>query len=541
MLNISNITKILGGKVLYEKAAFQVNPGEKVGLVGPNGAGKSTFFRMITGEETPNSGSIDFPEKLKIAYFSQSVGEMREKTALEEVSSGDDQVARLQEELNYYNERMADFENIGEQEMEELLVKMGEAQTEFEKRGGYDLESRAKEILTGLGIAPSDHDKKMEQFSGGQKMRVALAKVLVIKPDLILMDEPTNYLDLETINWLEEWIKNFEGAVLMTTHDRRFMNNIAKKIVEVSNGSVITYNGNYDFYEKERLIRIDQLQAQFDRQQAMLQKEEEFIAKFKARASHAAQVQSRVKKIEKIDRVQLPHVEETISFDFSKPLRGSDDVVVLEDISKTWVKPNGEKLEVFKNLTTTVNRLEKIALVGVNGAGKSTLLKIIAGDIDPTTGVTKIGKSTKLGYFSQFSFDVLDPESTVFEEVRSRINEASDGYLRNLLAAFLFRGDDVDKKVKFLSGGEKSRLMLAVLLTQNNNLLILDEPTNHLDIRSREVLLDALKKYEGTVLIVSHDRHFLEEFASKVYEIDSGEIRIFPGTYREYLQRSSSM
>ncbi|MCB9091969.1 MAG: ABC-F family ATP-binding cassette domain-containing protein [Halobacteriovoraceae bacterium] len=535
MLNISNVTKILGGTTLYENASFQVNPGEKVGLVGPNGAGKSTFFRMIMGEERPNSGSISFPEKMRIAYFSQSVGEMKGKTALQEVTEGDARITELRSELKSYEEKMSDYENISDEEMNELLMKMGEAQTEFEKRGGYDLESRAEEILTGLGIMPKDHQNPTEDFSGGWKMRIALAKVLVLKPDLILMDEPTNYLDMETILWLENWLQNYEGSVLMTTHDRVFMNNVVKKIVEVSNSVVTTYSGNYDFYEKERLLRREQIKSQVARQEAMLKKEEAFIEKFKARASHAAQVQSRVKKLEKIERVKLPQEDEQINFEFSTPSRGSDDVIVAENLSKVWQKSDGSELEVFKGLTVTVNRLEKIAVVGVNGAGKSTLLKIMANQIKPSTGSCKLGASTKMGYFSQFSFDVLKPENTVFEEVRSGLKEASDGYIRNLLAAFLFRGDDVEKKVKHLSGGEKSRLILAVLLSQNNNLLILDEPTNHLDIKSREVLLEALKKYEGTVLIVSHDRHFLEDLANKVYEVDQGEIRIYPGTYREYL------
>ncbi len=537
MLNISNVSKILGGKTLYSNATFQINPGEKVGLVGPNGAGKSTFFRMIIGEESPNSGNISFPEKMRIAYFSQNVGEMAGKTALQEVIEGDPEVGKLQKKLKEYEERMADYENITEDEMNDLLVKMGDAQTEFEKRGGYDLESRAEEILTGLGIMPEDHKKMCEDFSGGWKMRIALAKVLVLKPDLILMDEPTNYLDMETILWLEEWLKNYEGSVFMTTHDRYFMNNIVKKIIEVSHGQVTTYSGNYDFYEKEREVRLEQIKAQYSRQQAMLQKEQEFIEKFKARASHAAQVQSRVKKLEKIDRVELPPEEQSINFEFSTPSRGSDDVVVLKNLGKSWKKRDGSDHPVFKNLSVTVNRLEKVAVVGVNGAGKSTLLKIISGQTEPTEGECKIGASTKLGYFSQFSFDVLKPENTVFDEVRGVLNEASDGYIRNLLAAFLFRGDDVEKKVKHLSGGEKSRLILAVLLSQNNNLLVLDEPTNHLDIKSREVLLEALKNYEGTVMIVSHDRHFLEGLANKVYEVDKGEIRVLPKTYSEYLQQ----
>jgi ATP-binding cassette, subfamily F, member 3 len=538
MLNISNLSKIKGGETLYSNANIQIYPGEKVGLVGPNGTGKSTLFSIIIKEDRPDNGSISFPDKLRLAYFSQKVGEMKGKTALQEVLDGDEKIKVLQERLKEFEKQLED-PNISEDKMNKVLIKMGDVQTEFEKRGGYDLETRANEILTGLGIYPEDHQKMVEEFSGGWKMRIALAKVLVINPDLILMDEPTNYLDMETILWLEEWLKNYDGAIFMTTHDRDFMNNVVKKVVEISNKKVTTYNGGFEFYEKERIVRLDQLKSEHKRQQDMLAKEEEFIAKFKARASHAAQVQSRVKKIEKIERIELPPEEQTINFEFTKPERGSDDVVVLKELGKFWKKTNGEKLDIFENLTVTIQRLQKIAVVGVNGAGKSTLLKVIADQTKATSGIVKLGPSIKLGYFGQFSYDVLNPESTVIEEVSNSLTQASDGYLRNLLAAFLFRGDDVHKKVKFLSGGEKSRLILAVLLSQNNNLLVLDEPTNHLDLKSREVLLEALQNFEGTVLFVSHDRHFLHNLAEKVVEVCKNKVNIFPGNYSYYLSKLS--
>jgi ATP-binding cassette subfamily F protein 3 len=354
------------------------------------------------------------------------------------------------------------------------------------------------------------------------------------------MDEPTNYLDMETILWLEEWLKQFPGAIFMTTHDRDFMNSVCKKIVEISNKKLTTYSGNYDYYLKEREIRLDQIKAEYARQQEMLSKEEEFIAKFKARASHAAQVQSRVKKLEKIERVELPPEQELMSFEFSNPPRGGDDVVVLEDLGKYWIKDDGSIQETFKGLSGIIRRQDKIALVGVNGAGKSTLLKVLCGRTEPTSGSYRIGPSIKLGYFSQYSFDVLNSEGTVYEELQGNLPLASDGFLRNLLAAFLFRGDDVKKKVKYLSGGEKSRLILASLLSQNNNFLVLDEPTNHLDIASRDILLEALKKFEGTILIVSHDRHFLHGLTEKVYEVSKGEVVVYPGDYSYYLDKVNS-
>lgn len=537
MLNISGLSKIQGGETLYSNVTFQINPGEKVGLVGPNGTGKTTLFRMIIGEEKPDQGQISFPEKLRLAYFSQDVGEMHGQTALQVVLSGDAEIEILNQKLRQFEEKLVDPE-LDPEVMNQILVEMGDVQTDFEKRGGYDLESRAEEILTGLGIQPDEHHKMIEEFSGGWKMRIALARVLVIKPDLIIMDEPTNYLDMETILWLEQWLQDFPGAIFMTTHDRDFMNNVCKKIVEVANRKVTVYSGNYDFYEKERLVRLEQLKSEAKKQQDSIAKDEEFIARFKARASHAAQVQSRVKKLEKIDMIEIPPEEAAIDFEFSTPPRGGDDVVIIKDLKKVWNK-KGADLLVFEGLSTIIRRKDKLAVVGVNGAGKSTLLKMICGQTEATAGSVEVGPSIKLGYFSQFSFDVLNPENTVLDEVQASLREASDGYLRNLLAAFLFRGDDVKKKVKYLSGGEKSRLILAVLLSQNNNFLVLDEPTNHLDITSREVLLEALKKYEGTIVFVSHDRHFLRELTEKVYEVDKNQVNVYPGNYDYYLSKKS--
>jgi len=542
MIHLTNINKQYGQKILFQNSSFQVRPGDKIGLVGPNGAGKTTIFRLIMNEESVDSGSINRADKLVVGYFSQDVGEMSGRSALEEVMSGAGRISELASDIQNIEKKLGDSEAnpMSDDEMTALLERYGELQLEFEQRGGYDLDSRAKAILTGLGISPQDHGNPVETFSGGWKMRIALAKILTLSPDLLLMDEPTNHLDIESITWLEEWLQQYKGSLVMTCHDREFMNRIAKRIVEIANKSITMYSGNYDFYLKEREIRLEQLLASHQKQQDMLAKEEEFIARFAARASHAAQVQSRVKKLEKIDRIEIPPEEKTMQFEFAPPPRSGNDVVKLDNLTKVWPKPNGEERNVFANANTVVRRLEKIAVVGVNGAGKSTLLKIISGQAEPTSGSMTIGSNVKIGYFSQHSLDVLDSNKTIYDEIYDRVPQASIGFVRNLLGAFLFSGDDVYKKINVLSGGEKSRVVLATLLANPVNLLILDEPTNHLDIKSREILLKALQDFDGTVMLVSHDRHFLRAITTRVIELDQNELRTYEGTYNEYLDRKKA-
>ncbi|MBF0208407.1 MAG: ABC-F family ATP-binding cassette domain-containing protein, partial [Oligoflexia bacterium] len=477
--------------------------------------------------------------KVRIAYFSQNVGEMRGRSALEEVIAGNQRVQELADLITECERKLSAsatdpgpgpvfpwLQEGEEDSLESVLEKMGDAQTEFEKLGGYEIASNAQEILTGLGIAPCDHSKMVEDFSGGWKMRIALAKVLICLPDLILMDEPTNYLDMETIIWLEQWLCNFKGAILMTTHDRDFMNKIVNKIVEVAQGKVTTFSGNYDFYLREKEIRKQQNEAEFNRQRGMLKKEEAFIARFQARASHAAQVQSRVKKLEKIDKVELLAEDEEMRILLPEIPRGGNDVVVIKDLAKSWVDSTGKELLVFQGISMTISRQEKIAVVGINGAGKSTLLKILAGKTKQSLGQVNIGPSISVGYFGQHTLEVLNPENTIFEELKEKLPQRTDATIRNILAAFLFRGDEVFKKIRYLSGGEKARVVLASILSSSYNFLILDEPTNHLDIKSREILLDTLQRYQGTLLIVSHDRFFLHHLATKVLEIDRGHAHL---------------
>jgi ATP-binding cassette subfamily F protein 3 len=536
MIHLTGISKQYGTRVLYQNASFQIRDGDKIGLVGPNGAGKSTIFRIIVGEEGADSGAINISEKSVIGYFSQDVGEMRGRSALEEVKAGAGKISVLAKELEGLEAKLQ--EPLDDDEMMKVVERYGEVQMEFESRGGYDLDSRAQAILTGLGIGPDDYNRPVETFSGGWKMRIELAKILALNPDVLLIDEPTNHLDLESILWLEEWLQNFKGAIVMTSHDREFMNRIVKRVVEVANKTITTYSGNYDFYLRERQIRLDQLLASHQKQQDMLAKEEEFIARFAARASHAAQVQSRVKKLEKIDRIEIPAEDRVMKFEFAPPPRSGNDVVKFSSLEKVWKRDDGGERKVFSGLAGHIQRLDKVAIVGVNGAGKSTLLKIIAGHTEPTAGNCTVGANVRIGYFSQSSLDVLDPRKTIFQEIHDRIPEATIGFVRNLLGAFLFSGDDVEKKIGILSGGEKSRVVLATILATPVNFLILDEPTNHLDIKSREMLLGAIRDFDGTVAMVSHDRHFLREVSTRVFEVDHGSLRAYDGDFDYYVETS---
>ena len=537
MIHLSNITKQHGSQVLFREASFQILPGTRSGLVGPNGAGKTSLFRIITGEEEVDAGEITLAKKTTIGYFSQDIGDMSGRSALDEVMAVSSETVRLAGELKQMEEQMG--LPMSDDDMEALLSRYGSAMEEFEHRGGYDLDSRAQEVLTGLGIGPDRFHNPVESFSGGWRMRVALAGILTLQPDVLLLDEPTNHLDVESIIWLEEWIASeFKGALLMTSHDRDFMNRVVTRVIEVANKTVTTYGGNYDFYEKERDIRREQLLASHKRQQDMLAKEEEFIARFAARASHAAQVQSRVKKIEKIERIEIPPEERVVKFVFNDPPRSGDDVVAMEGLGKRWQNPDGSILPIFSGVSGVVKRLSKIAVVGVNGAGKSTFLKVLAGETEPSEGSVVLGANVELGYFSQHAMEILDPKKTIFETLQDVIPLATIGVIRNLLGSFLFQGDDVEKKIENLSGGEKSRVVLATLLARPVNFLVLDEPTNHLDIRSREILLNALANFSGTVILVSHDRHFLRLLVDRVIEVDHGEMRLYEGNYDYYLSKT---
>lgn len=532
MLTIANATKMLGNRALFSEASFQANPGDRIGLVGANGSGKTTLFRIINNEEGLDEGEIGLPSKAVVGYFSQSVAEMTGSSPLDQVLSAAG-FKSLREELTQLEAKLC--EDLDPDEMTRVLEKYGDVQAKFDTAGGYELETRAETVLTGLGIAGEDQNLPLESFSGGWKMRVALACVLVRQPDLLMMDEPTNHLDMESIMWLEEWLAAYPGTLMLTSHDREFMNRAVKKIIEIRQGQIQVYGGNYDFYEREREIRAEQQAAAHRRQQVMLEKEKDFIARFKARASHAAQVQSRVKKLEKIELIEAPAEERAVKFQFQTPPRSGDEVVTLKNVSKVYTKADGREIEALKGVNCLVERLNKLAVVGVNGAGKSTLLKLMAEELEPTSGEVKGGASVNMGYFSQNSLDVLDPAVTVLETVTAALPQMNDSQVRTLLGCFLFSGDDVDKKVSVLSGGERSRVVLATLLGRPINFLVLDEPTNHLDIRSREILMEALREFEGTIVLVSHDRHFLKAVSDRTILVKDHEIQLFEGGYEEFL------
>jgi ATP-binding cassette, subfamily F, member 3 len=539
MISLSSVTKGFGSQTLYKDASLQLNPSEKVGLVGPNGAGKTTLFRLICGTEGTDLGQVSVPKSLRVTYFRQDVEDMSGRTVLQEVMAADERLADMAERLSALEQKLSEVTD--DDEMQTTLEQYGKLQEDFEQKGGYTLEARAREILSGLGIPVEDQGRMTETFSGGWKMRIALSRVLVVQPDVLLLDEPTNHLDLESIVWLEGFLKNFPGTLLMTSHDREFMNRIVSRVVEVAHQSITSYSGNYDFYERESKLRREQLLAAKARQDEMLAKEEDFIARFKARASHAAQVQSRVKKLEKIDRIEIPPEEAAMDFRWPEPPRGGDEVVRFADLGKIWSSDDGRTKLVFSGASGLVRRLERIAVVGVNGAGKSTFLKIVSGQTDATEGSCRVGPSIAVGYFSQNSLDVLSPQKTVIDEVHDRIPNSSIAFVRNLLGAFKFSGDEVEKKVSVLSGGEKSRLLLATLLANPINFLVLDEPTNHLDIQSRQVLLESIKNFPGTVMIVSHDRYFLRQTATRVFELDKNHLQIYEGDYNYYLEKRVSL
>ena len=528
MIRIDGVSKQNGHQLLFIEASAALHRGEKVGLVGPNGAGKTTLFRMITGQEEPDEGQVSTDRGITIGYFSQDVGEMSGRSAVSEVMDGAGPVSSVAQELKDLESAMADPARADE--LDQLIERYGEVQARFQELDGYALESRAREVLAGLSFSQEMMDGDVGALSGGWKMRVALARILLMRPDAMLLDEPSNHLDLESLIWLEQFLKAYDGMLIMTSHDREFMNRIVSKIVEIDGGELNTYSGDYEFYEQQRLLNERQQQAAFERQQSMLAKEIKFIERFKARASHAAQVQSRVKKLEKIDRVEPPKRRQTVLFEFPQAPRSGEDVASLKNVSKRY----GSR-SIYEGFDFQIRRRERWCVMGVNGAGKSTLLKLVTGSTEPDDGRVSLGGSVKMGYFAQHAMELLYGEHTVFQSLEHAFPQAGQGSLRALAGCFGFSGDDVEKKCRVLSGGEKARLVMARMLYDPPNFLVLDEPTNHLDLLTKEMLIKALSDYEGTMLFVSHDRHFLAALSNRVLEITPDGVHQYGGGYTEYV------
>jgi ATPase subunit of ABC transporter with duplicated ATPase domains len=528
MISLSNITKQYGAQVLFVGASFQLDPGEKVGLVGANGAGKSTIFRLILGEESPDEGHVERPKRISIGCFRQDVGDWKGRAVLDETLAAAGEVSALSAELADLEARLGD---VDADDFDRVLERYGEVQQRFSDLGGYDLPSRAAAILAGLGLSQEQMASDVGLLSGGWKMRVALAKILLARPDVLLLDEPTNYLDIESILWLEQFLREYPGAVLMTCHDRDVMNRVVRRIVEIDGGEVRSYSGNYDFYEAQRAQDAAQREAAYERQAAMLAKELRFIERFKAQPSKASQVQSRARKVEKIERIEPPRRIVERNFDFRPCSRAGDEVVKVRGLRKAY----GAKV-VHDGLDLLVRRGERWAVMGENGAGKTTLLKMIAGVSEPDAGEVQLGANVELGWFAQHQMEQLGGDRSVLEELEAHAPAASQGVLRGLAGAFQFSGDDVDKPIKILSGGEKARLALAKIFYSAPNLMVLDEPTNHLDLVTKRALLRALSRYEGTLIFVSHDRNFLRAAANRILELAPGRAHLHVGDYDTYVR-----
>jgi len=541
MISLSNISKSYGRQILFVESSFQLNPQEKVGLIGPNGSGKTTLFRMIMGEESADEGTVSMPKRLTVGYFRQDIGEMQGRSVLEESISGSGQLGDLHHELAELEHALGDPDRADE--MEAILERFGEVQDQYQHLGGYEVDARAREILAGLGFETDQVDGDVGALSGGWKMRVGMARVLLGRPEVLLMDEPTNHLDIESILWLEQFLKDYSGALLMTCHDRDFMDRVVTRIVDIDGGEFTSYTGNYEYYVRERALAEANREAAMARQQAMLAKERRFIDRFAAHAAKSAQVQSRVKKLEKIEVLEPPRQRKVVQFAFRKPPRSGDDVVAIDGLGKRY----GARV-IYDDFSLTIRRRERWCVMGRNGAGKTTLLKLVAGALEPDVGSVRLGASLKVGYFAQQSLDQLDPQLTVLEQLQREFPGETQGVLRSLLGAFQFSGPDVEKLVRVLSGGERSRLVLAIMLFDPPNFLILDEPTNHLDLESKEMLVSALSDFDGTMLFVSHDRVFLRGLSTRVLELRPGDGKggapepplVYDGSYIEFVQRTGS-
>ncbi len=531
MIQLSGAGKHFGSKTLFAELDWLVGPKDRVGLVGANGTGKSTLLRILAGAESLDSGVLSSAKDTTTGYLPQDGLSLSGRTVLEECLSVFGDLLDMEKEMEALTHRMSETDSNGE-EYQRVAERYHRIETEFQGRDGYALEAQVHAVLNGLGFSPRDSRRPTEEFSGGWQMRVALAKLLLIKPNLLLLDEPTNHLDLEARNWLEDYLKDYPFAYILVSHDRYFLNTTVNKILELWNRRAFLYTGNYDKYLTQKTDRRTQIEAAYRNQRDRIEHLETFISRFRYQATKAKQVQSRIKELEKIERIELPEEERTIHFKFPQPPASGRTVVEFRDVAKSY----GDHL-VFEGMNFVINRGDRIGLVGVNGAGKSTLIKLLAGEEAPTRGEYRLGHNVEADYFAQDQYKALDPDARLLDDLSSVAPSAHSGQtqLRTLLGCFLFTDDDVFKPIRVLSGGERNRYALARMLLRPRNFLLLDEPTNHLDLRAKDVLLDSLRTFTGTVLFVSHDRYFIDNLATRIFEIEHGEFREYAGNYEDYL------
>jgi len=530
MLGVSNISKSYNARYLFSDITFNVGMGDRIAVIGANGSGKTTLFEIIAGNITPDTGSVSVRRGTTIGYLKQDIQHASNRRLLEEVVQSSTDIKKLEHKVRMLQEELAEEKD--EENIAALLRELGSVQHEYESSGGYSAEHEAEIILAGLGFVPSDFNRKLTEFSGGWLTRVELAKLLFLSPDLLILDEPTNHLDLETTRWFENYLKSYYGAIMVTSHDRTFLNNVVKKVIAIEQGEVVFFHGNYDGYILAREKDLETKQATAKRQEKNIKKETRFIERFRYKAKKASQVQSRIKKLEKVERIIVPRQTKKINFSFPAPPRSGHVVITLKDISKSY-----DSKVVYRNINLELNRGDRVALVGPNGAGKTTLLKMLAGVLPFEKGERILGHNVSTAYFAQYYIELLNPANTVIDELRSVAGDETDQRLRGMLGAFLFSGDDVTKEVAVLSGGEKTRLAIAKMLTRPANFILMDEPTNHLDIPSREILTDALDAYTGTICFITHDRTLIREIANKIIEIREGHLQVFPGNYDDYLDK----